>query len=225
MTLWHRRGVFAAGAVALGGAALAVRGRAVRAQTVVAPPGSTVVITPPPPAATAPGAAGRNIADTLAADGRFNRLLELLRLSGTVDQLRGAGPFTILAPTDAAFQGAPSAMLQDLVGQPSGGGIATGSPDPVRLGALVQYHIIPGVPYGTTLPAAGDQRIRTLNGSDVRIEASGGPDVSIVNPAPGLQPGGFGAAGANAMPPAHMAGPAILASNGVIWPITGVLFP
>ncbi|MBW8269777.1 fasciclin domain-containing protein [Caldovatus sp. SYSU G05006] len=103
MTLWHRRGLFAADAAGLGAAALLLgQGRAARAQTVVAPPGSTVVITPPP-------AAGRNLADTLAADGRFGRFLELLSQAGLVDALRGAGPFTVLAPADAAFQGAPAA--------------------------------------------------------------------------------------------------------------------
>ncbi|WP_255575142.1 fasciclin domain-containing protein [Caldovatus aquaticus] len=95
----------------------------------------------------------------------------------------------------------------------------------MRLRALAQYHLVPGLPYGTALPAAGDRRIRTTNGNDLRIEAGGGPDVAITNPAPGLQSGGFGAAGQNVMPPAHLAGPPVVASNGVIWPITGVLFP
>ncbi|GGG41501.1 hypothetical protein GCM10010964_31290 [Caldovatus sediminis] len=224
MAFWHRRRLLAAAAAGVGGATLLTGGgRAGRAQTVVAPPGSTVVITPPPAAASA---TGRNVADTLAADGRFGRFLDLLSRAGMVEELRGAGPFTVLAPTDAAVQGAPSAMLQDLVGTPGSGDSAGGGDrDPVRLRALVQYHVIPGLPYGAALPAAGEHRLRTLNGNEVHVRSSGGEDVAVSNPAPGLQSAGFGAAGANVMPAARLAGPAIPASNGVIWPLTGVLFP
>jgi uncharacterized surface protein with fasciclin (FAS1) repeats len=132
----------------------------------------------------------------MAADGRFTQFLELLSRSGMIDQLRGAGPFTVFAPTNAAFLGAPSAMLADLVGTPTGG-TGSASPDPVRLRALVQYHIVAGAPFGMAPPPppASDRRVRAMNGSDIRVESDGAV-VQVSNPAPAQQMGGMGAAGA-----------------------------
>src|SRR3712207_1532558 len=118
MTLMHRRGLFALGA----GAALAPAFAAL-AQT---------AITGTQPGVTNP----RNLADTLAADARFSRFVDLLSRAGLVDNLRGAGPFTVFAPTDEAFAGAPAGRLQDLLQQ---GGGQQSSPDPVRLRAFVEY--------------------------------------------------------------------------------------
>jgi hypothetical protein len=115
-------------------------------------------------------------------------------------------------------------MLAGLVGTPTGG-TGSASPDPVRLCALVQYHIVAGAPFGMAAPPpAGDRLVRAMNGSDIRVESDGAV-VQVSNPAPAQQMGGMGAAGANVMPPARTDGPPILASNGVIYPITGVLFP
>jgi len=213
MTHWSRRRILAT-SVTLGTAGLAVR--AGFAQTVVAPPGSTVVV----PSLTAQAQAGRNVADAMAADGRFTQFLALLGRAGMIDQLRGSGPFTVFAPTDTAFLGAPSAMIQDLVGSPGGGGSGSASPDPVRLQALVQYHIVAG----SIIHPGGDQRARAMNGSDVRVVTSDGA-LRVSNPAPGQQMSGMGASGLNVMPPAASDGPAIPASNGVVYPIGGVLFP
>ena len=89
-------------------------------------------------------AQGRNVVDTLAADGRFTRLLELMSRAGMTERLRQVGPFTVFAPTDAAFAGANAAIIQDLLTQGTGGGGWGGggsaggaSPDPVRLPAFV----------------------------------------------------------------------------------------
>jgi uncharacterized surface protein with fasciclin (FAS1) repeats len=197
MTLWHSRRAFVLGAAALGAGASAARQGLAQTQ--------------------------RNVADALAADGRFTQFLELLSRAGMIEPLRGAGPFTVFAPTNAAFLGAPSGMLADLVGTPTGG-TGSASPDPVRLRALVQYHIVSGAPFGMAPPPAGDRRVRAMNGSDVLVASDGGA-VQVSNPAPAQQLGGMGAAGVNVMPPARTDGPPIAASNGVIYPITGVLFP
>jgi uncharacterized surface protein with fasciclin (FAS1) repeats len=207
MILWRRRRAFAmAGAIALGAGALGAR--------------TGLAQTAAPSAGAQPQ---RNAADAMAADGRFTQFLELLGRAGMIDQLRGAGPFTVFAPTTAAFLGAPSAMLADLVGTPAGG-TGSASPDPVRLRALVQYHIVADAPFGMAAPPTGDRRVRAISGSDLRVQSDGSV-VQVSNPAPAQQMGGMGVAGANVMPPARTDGPPILASNGVIYPITGLLFP
>ena len=58
-------------------------------------------------------------------------------------------PGLLTAPTAAAFNGVAANVLQDLlsqgVGGAGGGNLSGGSPDMVRLQALIGYHVIPGV--------------------------------------------------------------------------------
>lgn len=174
-------------------------------------------------------AQSRNVADTLAGDPRFSRFLELLSRAGAVDQFRGAGPMTLFAPTGAAFNAAPEAMLQDLLaqgtgGSGSGGGTLSGaSPDFVRLRSLIGYHVIPGV---ALLPEqmVGDQQIKTVAGGVVRIASQGGT-IAVTNPAPERQGSTFGAGGLNVLPPAAVDGAPIVATNGIIYPVTQILLP
>jgi uncharacterized surface protein with fasciclin (FAS1) repeats len=206
MTSMNRRDMFALGAGVIG----AVAARQALAQTAIT--------------GTAPGATNpRNIADTLAADSRFSRFLELINRAGMVDNLRGAGPFTVFAPVNGAFTSAPSAQLQDLLGQ--GGGQSQGSSaNPVRLPALVQYHIVNGIVAPADLAGYAGRDFRTMNGSPLRL-ASTGSGFTLSNPAPGTG-AGFGAVGIAGMPPAAiMDTNGIAASNGIIYPINGVLIP
>ena len=57
----------------------------------------------------------RNIVDTLAADDSFKTFGKVLRKAGLEDTLRGVGPFTLLAPTDAAFDKLPPGKLDNLM--------------------------------------------------------------------------------------------------------------
>lgn len=178
-----------------------------------------------------PGAASaqvRNVLDTLAADGRFNRFIDLIGRAGLSDTLRGPGPFTLLAPTDAAFVGAPASLVEDLTSQGSGGsggGTLSGeSTDPIRLRAFVQYHVIQGQAWTLAQWTGGERQIRTVNGSSVLVRAVPGTPVTISNPTPG-QGQGLGAAGLNVMPPAGVIQADIPASNGVVHALGGVLFP
>jgi len=172
-------------------------------------------------------AQSRNVIDTLAADGRFNRFLELVGRAGLTDQFRGAGPMTLFAPTDAAFNQANVAVLQDLVAQGGGGGgggtLSSASPDFVRLRSLIGYHVIPGVALNSA-QLIGDQQVKTVAGGVVRIASQGG-NVAITNPAPEQQRATFGAGGLNIGAPAAVLQPDIFATNGVIHAITQVLYP
>lgn len=57
----------------------------------------------------------KNLVDTAAANGSFNTFGKALRQAGMADTLRGTGPFTLFAPTDAAFAKLPAGTLDNLM--------------------------------------------------------------------------------------------------------------
>src|SRR5690349_1620219 len=66
--------------------------------------------------ASAKSAMGRSdIVDTAVNAGQFNTLAKALTAAGLVDTLKGPGPFTVFAPTDAAFAKIPPAQLNALL--------------------------------------------------------------------------------------------------------------
>lgn len=162
----------------------------------------------------------RTLADTMAGDSRFARFLDLISRAGLVEDFRSAQPMTVFAPTDAAFFGAPANLLQQL----TGGNNSQETPDRQRLGALIQYHVVPGAFRAADL-TGNDRRLRTINGADLSINGSG-EGLVLRNPAPAQQIAGFGAAGANFSPsPARVVAADIVASNGVIQAIDQVMWP
>lgn len=68
----------------------------------------------PTPLPTAPAAAG-DIVETAVAAGNFTTLARALEAAGLVETLKGAGPFTVFAPTDAAFAALPAGTLDRLL--------------------------------------------------------------------------------------------------------------
>jgi len=173
------------------------------------------------PAAAQAVAGARNVMETMAADGRFNRFIELIGRAGGTDQLRSSAGVTIFAPLDAGFDAA-NARVTELLQQGSGGNISSQSADPIRLRALVEYHIVAGrYPIASLI---GDRRLKTVNGAEIRVANEGGR-IAVANPAPERQQGSFGAGGLNIPPPAMVVGPELVANNGLILPLSQVLFP
>jgi transforming growth factor-beta-induced protein len=84
------------------------------------------------PSASARPAADGNIVQTAAAAGQFNTLASLLAKAGLVDTLSTGGPFTVFAPTDAAFAKVPQATLDALAA------------DPAKLKSVLLYHVVAG---------------------------------------------------------------------------------
>src|SRR4051795_4676043 len=82
-------------------------------------------------AATA-SAQQKDIVDTAVAAGSFNTLARALQAAGLVDTLKGPGPFTVFAPTDAAFAKLPPGTVEGLLANPA------------RLTAVLTYHVVPG---------------------------------------------------------------------------------
>src|SRR5690606_39620854 len=94
------------------------RSRPLRALAAALAPG---LATPPAfaaePAATSATAkrAQADIVDTAVAAGQFKTLAAALKAAGLVDTLKGPGPFTVFAPTDAAFAALPAGTVDNLL--------------------------------------------------------------------------------------------------------------
>ncbi len=92
--------------------------------------------TPTPESAPAPAtpAAGqpRDIVDIAVADGRFTKLVTAVQAAGLVETLKGAGPFTVFAPTDEAFAKLPEGTFEALAA------------DVPQLKDILLYHVVPG---------------------------------------------------------------------------------
>lgn len=103
---------------------------------------------------------GNTIASIVANDPNFSTLLAAVQAAGLVDTLNSAGPFTVFAPTNAAFAKVPEADLNALLN------------DPAQLKALLLYHVVPGrvtAAQVTKLTSA-----KTVNGANINVSTSGG---------------------------------------------------
>ena len=79
-------------------------------------------------------AAEKNLVDTATGAGQFKTLARALDAAGLVSTLKGEGPFTVFAPTDAAFAKLPADTLKSLL-KPE---------NKQQLVAVLTYHVVPG---------------------------------------------------------------------------------
>jgi uncharacterized surface protein with fasciclin (FAS1) repeats len=119
--------------------------------------------------AGAPAFAGghsKDIVDTAVAAGSFTTLAAALGAAGLVDTLKGEGPFTVFAPTDAAFAALPAGTVEDLL-KPE---------NKDKLIAILTYHVIAGKVMSTDLSEG--LKAATVQGSEVTITLDGGAKVN-----------------------------------------------
>jgi uncharacterized surface protein with fasciclin (FAS1) repeats len=110
-------------------------------------------------AAPARTSAEANIVQTAVAAGQFKTLTKLLTRAGLVGALEQPGPYTVFAPTDAAFKKVPKKTLNALLHNKA------------KLKAVLLYHVVSG-----EVKAADVMNLtsaKTLNGKSVRIRVSG----------------------------------------------------
>ena len=110
-------------------------------------------------APTAPEAQ-KNIVQTAVATGEFKTLVSLVKKAGLAQTLSGKGPFTVFAPTDAAFAKVPKATLNAL------------AKDKAQLKAVLLYHVAAGKV--TAAKVVKLKSAKTLEGRSVRIRTTGG---------------------------------------------------
>jgi uncharacterized surface protein with fasciclin (FAS1) repeats len=111
----------------------------------------------------APASAGprteNDIVATAASAGQFKTLTKLLGRAGLVSALRQPGPYTVFAPTDAAFKKVPKKTLTALLRNKA------------KLKAVLLYHVVSGkVTAGDVVKLSS---AKTLNGKSVRIRVAG----------------------------------------------------
>jgi uncharacterized surface protein with fasciclin (FAS1) repeats len=102
-------------------------------------------------------AAAPDIVDTAVAAGSFSMLVKAVQATGLVETLKGDGPFTVFAPTDAAFAKLPAGTLEALLS------------DKEKLAQILKYHVVPG-----KLDAGkvtGMSKLATVEGSELPVNS------------------------------------------------------
>ena len=110
-------------------------------------------------AAGVAAAKDKDIVDTAVAAGEFKTLAQALTAADLVKTLKGGGPFTVFAPTDAAFAKIPKEQLDALL------------KDKAKLGAVLTYHVVPGKVLAKDVKAGP---VKTVQGGSLTVKADGG---------------------------------------------------
>ena len=105
-----------------------------------------------------------DIVDTAISAGQFKTLAAALEAAGLIDELKGAGPFTVFAPTDEAFAKLPAGTVESLL-KPE---------NKEKLKSILLYHVVSGkVPASKVLKLNG-RSVKTLQGSSVKVRTHNG---------------------------------------------------
>ena len=125
-------------------------------------------------------ASDKDIVDTAAGAGQFTTLVTAVTEAGLVETLKGDGPFTVFAPTDAAFAKLPAGTVESLL-KPE---------NKEKLTEILTYHVISGKIESADI-AGKTTTVGTVEGSSLSIDATDGvmvndakvikPDVSASN--------------------------------------------
>ena len=102
----------------------------------------------------------KDIVDTAVGAGSFNTLVTAVKAAGLVETLKGAGPFTVFAPTDEAFAKVPKATLAALLA------------DKEALKKVLLYHVVAG--NVTAKDVVGIKEAKTVQGSSAKVTVKGG---------------------------------------------------
>jgi uncharacterized surface protein with fasciclin (FAS1) repeats len=145
-----------------------------------------------------------SIADTLGKSADHSSFVGAVKAAGIEQTMAGAGAYTVFAPTNAAFQKLPAGAAEGLMRPES----------KAELTNVLTYHVVPGVVTSKDLSSAlerggGKTRLATVGGATLNVaQADGGITISD---------------GKNGV--ARVTQPDMMASNGVVHSIDGVLMP
>jgi len=106
-------------------------------------------------------AAGKDIVAVASGAGNFTTLVKAIKAAGLVETLQGPGPFTVFAPTDAAFAKLPPGTLDDLL-KPE---------NKAKLAGILTYHVVPGKVMAADVKT---MMAKTVNSQELDIKATGG---------------------------------------------------
>ncbi len=105
-----------------------------------------------------------DVVDTAINAGSFSTLVSAIKAAGLVETLKGAGPFTVFAPTDEAFAKLPKGTVEGLL------------KDLPKLKKILTYHVVSGKVMAADVVKL--KSAKTVEGSDVKIDASNGVKVN-----------------------------------------------
>ncbi|MSO69909.1 MAG: fasciclin domain-containing protein [Alphaproteobacteria bacterium] len=104
-----------------------------------------------------------DIVDTAVSAGSFNTLVAAVKAAGLVETLKGAGPFTVFAPTDEAFAKLPAGTVENLL-KPE---------NKDKLVAVLTYHVVPGKVMANDV-AGKKTSAKTVQGGDIKVNGMNG---------------------------------------------------
>ena len=99
-----------------------------------------------------------SVADTIAADPALSTLNSLVQSAGLTDTLKGAGTFTVFAPTNDAFKAVPAKTMEAL------------GKDPAALKAVLTFHVLPVKAMAADVK---NGKVKTVNGADLELGKAG----------------------------------------------------
>ena len=108
------------------------------------------------------GTCDKTIVEVAAGNDDFGTLVTAVKAAGLVETLSGDGPFTVFAPTNAAFDKLPAGTLESL----------TKPENKDKLVSILTYHVVPGAVKAKDVVKLTSAK--TVEGSEVAIAVSGG---------------------------------------------------
>jgi uncharacterized surface protein with fasciclin (FAS1) repeats len=108
-------------------------------------------------------AADKDIVDTAVAAGKFKTLVAAVKAADLVSILKGDGPYTVLAPTDEAFDKLPAGTVEALL-KPE---------NKDKLVAILTYHVIPSKAMAADVVKLDGHEVKTVEGGKLKIEVDG----------------------------------------------------
>lgn len=106
------------------------------------------------------GASAADIVDTAVSAGNFKTLVTAVKAAGLVDTLKGEGPFTVFAPTDAAFAKLSAGTLESLLKNPD------------ALKKVLTYQVVAGKVMAADVVKV--ESAQTVEGESVKVTVKGG---------------------------------------------------
>ena len=101
--------------------------------------------------------ASKDIVQTAVGAGTFNTLVAAVKAAGLVETLQGKGPFTVFAPTDAAFAKLPAGTVEGLLANPQ------------ALAKILTFHVVPGKVMAADIVKAKRATPTTANGATLDV--------------------------------------------------------
>jgi uncharacterized surface protein with fasciclin (FAS1) repeats len=110
---------------------------------------------------SATAARAADIVDTAVGAGQFKTLVTAVTAAGLVPVLKGKGPYTVFAPTDAAFAALPAGTVEDLLKHKN----------KAKLAAILKYHVLPGKVKAADV-AGKKLTVKTAQGQSVNVDGT-----------------------------------------------------